>query len=178
MRSVKVPLLPELAVKKIWAEAVKISGFIAYCSKEWDGSRVCRPFFWNTLMTLNFQYVCHLIENCRSIRSAARQEQMQGPPAQFAVSDNMLMQLMSVTFDSSRCPYLCFSHIVFSRSQKGPWFPDGSARPSTGKAALCSPRGHSHRQSGGFPAGPECTRPKEPSSAQRSQTTEHPSGSG
>ena len=75
VRSLRVPLWPELSVAKIWLEADKLSTFKHYMPSDWDGgNKVERPFFWTILITLAPEYVEHLIIDCRKQRLLAAQE--------------------------------------------------------------------------------------------------------
>ena len=64
-----VPHWPELAVEKIWPEAIKIPQFLDYCPDEWTGTRVDRCYFWGILCTLATEYVTQLVDDCQAQRN-------------------------------------------------------------------------------------------------------------
>ena len=59
VKNLKIPLLPELAVSKIWPEATKLAHFLEYMPADWSGTskRTERPFFWSILISLAPLYV-------------------------------------------------------------------------------------------------------------------------
>ena len=58
MRTLRIPLLPELAVDKIWQEAIQQPLFLNYMPTEWrtHPKKRERPFFYGVLTTLAEPY--------------------------------------------------------------------------------------------------------------------------
>ena len=53
-----MPLWPELAVRHIYPQAMRIPGLNSYMPDEWNHARrVDRKFFWALLSTLHADYV-------------------------------------------------------------------------------------------------------------------------
>ena len=68
-RDLHVPLWPELALGKIWNEAMRYPGFANYVPSEWrEGVGADRAFFFAILASLAPDYLVTLIEDCRRQR--------------------------------------------------------------------------------------------------------------
>ena len=67
VRLLHVPLWPELAVKRIWPQAMLLDGFANFMPPDWTGenTKTERGFFWGVLSTLAPEYVEALIKDCR-----------------------------------------------------------------------------------------------------------------
>ena len=73
VRKHKVPLWPELAVHRIWLQAVQHPEFMRYIPDTWTAKKKTeRAFFWEILSTLQPDYVEALIKDAREQREAAR----------------------------------------------------------------------------------------------------------
>jgi len=73
VRTLRVPLLPELAVAKIWPEAIKLPRFIDYMPTGWTASskKTERPYFWGVLTSLAEPYVEQLLLDVKAQRIQA-----------------------------------------------------------------------------------------------------------
>ena len=71
-----VPKWPELAVSRIWPEALKMPGFQQYVPDEWlrRGYPVPRDFFYGILGTVATEYTVFLIQDCRAQRVDLKEE--------------------------------------------------------------------------------------------------------
>lgn len=66
---IKVPVLPELAIRRVWPDAIRIPGVMNYLPDEWHGARrVDRKFFWMILTTLHPEWVKTMIKGSREAR--------------------------------------------------------------------------------------------------------------
>ena len=67
VKNLKVPLLPELAVNKIWPEAVQMPQFSDYVPSDWtaNSKKTERSFFWSILISLAPEYVDQLVKDVR-----------------------------------------------------------------------------------------------------------------
>ena len=99
----KVPMLPELAVAKIWPEAMKIPGVKDHLPDNWkDPHRIDRIFFWAVVCTFNEAYVRALIEDSYSQRKAEKQRHATEPKG-LILTDEVLDLLLQGTYESSKC---------------------------------------------------------------------------
>ena len=63
--NIKVPLWPELAVHKVWPQAIRLPGVLQRLPDEWDGGRrTDKQFFWTTVIGQHEDWVLDLIDNC------------------------------------------------------------------------------------------------------------------
>ena len=69
VKMLKVPLWPELALMRIWPQAILLPSFRHYMPKEWNGNKKTeRTFFFRILGTLAPDYLQSLIADCRKKR--------------------------------------------------------------------------------------------------------------
>ena len=72
-----IPPWPELALRRVWPEALKLPGIRERLPDEWRGdARTDRRFFWCTLFGQHKRWVQDLLKDCgdqRRRRAAARQ---------------------------------------------------------------------------------------------------------
>ena len=81
VRVFRVPLWPELAIHKIWAEAIKNPRFLEYMPDSWTANaKTERSFFFAILGTVSPDYVQHLVLDCRQQRIQMKLNKP--PPAQ------------------------------------------------------------------------------------------------
>ena len=66
VKNVRIPAWPELAVKRIWPEAMELKAFRHYMPSEWTATnrRTERSFFYGVLTTLAVQFVEDLVHDC------------------------------------------------------------------------------------------------------------------
>ena len=66
MRHLRIPIWPELAVSRIWPQAILLQNFRAHMPDDWTGNnKTERTFFWDVLVTLAPEYVEELVLDCR-----------------------------------------------------------------------------------------------------------------
>lgn len=66
VRHLRIPVWPELAVSRIWVQAIRLPNFREHMPDEWTGSsKTERTFFWAVLVTLAPEYAEKLIQDCR-----------------------------------------------------------------------------------------------------------------
>jgi hypothetical protein len=70
VKHLEIPRWPELGVKKVWPEALKLPSFIDYVPDEYlrPNYPVPRGYFYNILTTLALDFVEFLISDCRNQR--------------------------------------------------------------------------------------------------------------
>ena len=98
-----IPLWPELAVKRIWQQAVLLEGFADFMPPDWTGenSKTERGFFWGILTTMASEYVEELIKDCRRQRIGAAAERSNEPRV-LNVAPDWAAALLSQRFVSSK----------------------------------------------------------------------------
>ena len=108
-----VPMLPELAVPKLWDDALKIPGVRDYLPDNWrDAHRIDRDFFWIVVGTLNEAWVKAIIEDCYKQRHDERHRHATEPKG-LVLTDEVLDLLMQNTYESSKCRRLPHSPFPF-----------------------------------------------------------------
>ena len=110
VKQMHVPCWPELAPKRVWAQAIQLTDFLSYIPDGWgpDSKLLERPFFYGILVTLAPYFVTQLIKVCREMRQAAvDQTKAQKPLADVQISDTWMQRLLAEDFNSSKCHFLC-----------------------------------------------------------------------
>jgi hypothetical protein len=66
IKQLVIPLWPELAVKRIFSHAIRITRFANYIPSDWSAERKTeRGFFWSILITIAPNYVEQIVTDCR-----------------------------------------------------------------------------------------------------------------
>jgi len=102
---VRVPCWPELAPKKIWAQAMLLTDFPTFMPDQWgpDSKLLERPFFYGVLCTLAPWFVTMLVKDCRDQRAAlAEQALAQKPLKDVQIDDAWLKRLLNEPFASGK----------------------------------------------------------------------------
>ena len=72
VRNLRIPIWPELAVHRIWPQAIQLPNFKDYMPSDWSGnSKTERPFFWAILVTMAPEFAEQLVLDCRRQRLAS-----------------------------------------------------------------------------------------------------------
>ena len=77
-QNLQIPNWPELAVRKVFPEAIQLPGVAERLPNEWTGNmRTDRNFFWSTVVGQHERWVSMLLDNCtRQRRRRAAERQM------------------------------------------------------------------------------------------------------
>lgn len=97
-----MPLLPELAIKKLWSQVILIPDFLSYMPNEWAGGKKAdRNYFWGVLTAIAEEYVVALVDDVRKIR-ATRKASVINAPRVIQIEEGWIGHLLSGNFVSSK----------------------------------------------------------------------------
>ena len=112
-----MPSLPELAVRKIWSEAIKQRRVLEYFPDNASGINCDRTHFWTILSTLNEQYVVNLIEDVRRQRHDLKMA-AQHRVHRVQLTDEWVANLLAATYQSCKYSAFLLNPFIFAASRR------------------------------------------------------------
>ena len=104
IKSLNVPLWPELSVKRIFPAAERIIRFGRYIPDDWTADKKTeRNFFWSILITIAPEFVEQIVTDCRTQRYQRRQDNVR-EPTNLQISAQWAGWLLAEPFQPSKYP--------------------------------------------------------------------------
>jgi hypothetical protein len=103
IKSLRIPPLPELAIKKMWPQAIRHPDFLRYLPDEWgpEYHKTERDFFFAILTTLCPGFMESLISDCYAQRRSLKLDKETGPNY-LQIAPEVAEALLSEDYTSSK----------------------------------------------------------------------------
>ena len=103
IRKMRIPLWPELGIRRTWPSAIQHPDFKKYMPDTWTATRKTeRKFFWTILSTLQTDFVEHLIKDCRKQRVESHVVKPIKVPKDLRIAPEWISALLGEPFTSCK----------------------------------------------------------------------------